>query len=378
MRPKRRALHFQDTSDWKPPTSSRVRSRLATAFIVFAAIACSTNLSKADEGGVGFWFPGLFGSLAAVPQVPGWALGIVNLYNPVSASGNVAAARQVTINKLPININVNLNATIKANPNLVLVDPTYVFATPVWGGQLAVSMAGAYGRSIAGISGTLTESVGPIIVTKQGAIEDARDGFSDLYPEAALRWNSGVNNWMIYGMGDIPVGTYDSTRLANFGIGHGAMDGGVGYTYFDQKAGHEFSVVTGLTYNLVNPSTGYQNGIDWHLDWAASQFLTKTLQVGVVGYVFDQLTPDRGCADILCPFESRTAGIGPQLGIIIPGSSTQTYLNFKAYWDIDTQNRASGASAWVTLSFSPSPPSSSSSSSQSSAPPILTKSPLHN
>jgi len=378
MRPKRRALHFQDTSDWKPPTSSRVRSRLATAFIVFAAIACSTNLSKADEGGVGFWFPGLFGSLAAVPQVPGWALGIVNLYNPVSASGNVAAARQVTINKLPININVNLNATIKANPNLVLVDPTYVFATPVWGGQLAVSMAGAYGRSIAGISGTLTESVGPIIVTKQGAIEDARDGFSDLYPEAALRWNSGVNNWMIYGMGDIPVGTYDSTRLANFGIGHGAMDGGVGYTYFDQKAGHEFSVVTGLTYNLVNPSTGYQNGIDWHLDWAASQFLTKTLQVGVVGYVFDQLTPDRGCADILCPFESRTVGIGPQLGIIIPGTSIQTYLNFKAYWDVETQNRASGASAWVTLSFSPSPPSSSSSSSQSSAPPMVTKSALHN
>ena len=239
-------------------------------------------------------------------------------------------------------------------------------------------MAGAYGRTIAGISGTLTESVGPIIVTKQGAIEDARDGFSDLYPEAALRWNSGVNNWMIYGMGDIPVGTYDSTRLANFGIGHGAMDGGVGYTYFDQKAGHEFSVVTGLTYNLVNPSTGYQNGIDWHLDWAASQFLTKTLQVGVVGYVFDQLNPDRGCADILCPFESRTVGIGPQLGIIIPGTSIQTYLNFKAYWDVETQNRASGASAWVTLSFSPSPPSSSSSSSQSSAPPMVTKSALHN
>ena len=56
-------------------------------------------------------------------------------------------------------------------------------------------------------------------------------------------------------MGDIPVGTYDSTRLANLSIGHGAMDGGFGYTYFDQKAGHEFSAVTGFTYNLVNPST---------------------------------------------------------------------------------------------------------------------------
>jgi hypothetical protein len=33
---------------------------------------------------------------------------------------------------------------------------------------------------------------------------------ADLYPEIALRWNSGVNNWLIYGMGDIPIGTYDS------------------------------------------------------------------------------------------------------------------------------------------------------------------------
>jgi hypothetical protein len=31
------------------------------------------------------------------------------------------------------------------------------------------------------------------------------------------------------------------------GIGHGAMDGRVGYAYFDEKTGHEFSLVTGLT-----------------------------------------------------------------------------------------------------------------------------------
>jgi hypothetical protein len=59
---------------------------------------------------------------------------------------------------------------------------------------------------------------------------------------------------------------------------------------------------------------------------------------------------------ILCPFESRTLGVGPQIGSIFPSESIQTYLQFKAYWDFDTQNRASGMSAWVTLSFSPSPP----------------------
>jgi len=84
-----------------------IRAGLTTVFFAFASFAYSVNTSQADEGGVGFWFPGLFGSLAAVPQVPGWALGIIDLYNPVSAGGNVAAARQITIGKLPINVNVN-------------------------------------------------------------------------------------------------------------------------------------------------------------------------------------------------------------------------------------------------------------------------------
>jgi hypothetical protein len=50
-------------------------------------------------------------------------------------------------------------------------------------------------------------------------------------------------------------------------------------------------------------------------------------------YIYKQLSPDRGCLLALCPFESRTVGIGPQLGIIIPGATIQTYLNFKVYWD---------------------------------------------
>ena len=68
---------------------------------------------------------------------------------------------------------------------------------------------------------------------------------------------------------DFPV-----NRLANIGLGHGAFDDGVGYTYFDEKTGHEFSAVLGFTGNFENHSTGYTNGIDMHLDWGASQFLT--------------------------------------------------------------------------------------------------------
>jgi hypothetical protein len=329
-------------------------SRCRSVTVLLLALCASR--ANADEGGVGFWLPGEFGSLAAAPQVPGWAIGIVNIYESIGASGAVAAAREITIGNLKSTVNVNLNLNLAGKADLVLVSPSYVFATPVLGGQFAVSLAGAVGRPSADINGTLTLSAGPLTVTKEGEISDARWGASDLYPQASLRWNNGVNSWMVYGTGDVPVGTYDSRRLANIGIGHGALDSGGGYTYFDSKSGHEFSVVTGLTYNFVNPSTNYQNGIDWHVDWGASQFLTKTWQVGAVGYFYQQLTADSGCAPILCPFKSRIAGIGPQMGFIFPAGQMEGYLNLKGYREFAAENRASGWNAWVTLAFSPKPP----------------------
>jgi hypothetical protein len=44
-------------------------------------------MSLADEGGVSFWVPGLFGSLAAAPQVPGWRFAAINYYTNVRHQG---------------------------------------------------------------------------------------------------------------------------------------------------------------------------------------------------------------------------------------------------------------------------------------------------
>jgi hypothetical protein len=130
---------------------------------------------------------------------------------------------------------------------------------------------------------------------------------------------------MIYGFGDIPVGAYESTRLANRGIGHGAADAGAGYTYFNPATGHEFSAVTGFTYNLENPSTNYQNGVDSHIDWGASQFLSKQLLVGVVGYLYDEVGCDSGSGDHVGCFQSRVVGLGPQIGYLFPIGDLQGF-----------------------------------------------------
>jgi hypothetical protein len=158
---------------------------------------------------------------------------------------------------------------------------------------------------------------------------------------------------MTYITGDIPVGDYSSMRLANLGLGHGAIDGGAGYTYFNPATGHEFSAVTGLTYNFVNPVTNYQSGVDWHLDWGASQFVSQQVHIGLVGYVYQQLTADSGQPPILGDFKSRVAGVGPQIGFIFPVGGMQGYLNLKGYKEFAAENRPEGWNAWVTFSVSP-------------------------
>lgn len=321
--------------------------------IATVAVTVSHEPARADEGGVSFWVPGQFGSLAAVPAQPGWSFATIGYYTDVRASGEVAAARQITLGRLSPTINVDLNATLRARVPTEFFNANYVFATPVLGGQFAFGMTGAIGRPTASIDGVLTTSIGGLTATRTGSISDSRFAWADLYPMASLRWNQGVHNFMVYGTGDIPVGTYDPTNLANLGIGHGAADGGFGYTYFNPATGHEFSVVTGATYNLKNTQTDYQNGIDWHLDWGASQFLSKQFFVGAVGYIYQQLTPDKGQAPILGEFKSRVLGVGPQIGYLFPVFDMQGYLNLKGYAEFDAQNRPSGFNTWIIFAISP-------------------------
>jgi hypothetical protein len=111
----------------------------------------------------------------------------------------------------------------------------------------------------------------------------------------------------------------------------------------------------------MNDQTQYQNGVDAHLDWAASKFLTEQWQIGVVGYFYDQLSCDTGAGNRVGCFESRVAGVGPQIGYVFPlRDNLQGYLNLKAYGEFDAAHRPDGWNVWLTFAISPSPPSPSS------------------
>src|SRR5215475_1621550 len=236
------------------------RSRLV---LVLGVLISAPTIAKADQGGVSFWVPGFFGSLAAAPLQPGWTLQTNYYHTSVSAGAEVARAREITIGKIPVTLNANLSATLDAKADLGWAMPLYTFATPVLGGQATVGVLGMYGRvstSLAGtLAGTLTTPFGTIPFARSDSISDAVWGFGDILPLATLRWNAGAHNYMTYITGDVPVGAYDSARLSNIGIGHGALDAGGGYTYLNPPTGHELTGVHGLTYHFTNQSPQSQN-----------------------------------------------------------------------------------------------------------------------
>jgi hypothetical protein len=294
----------------------------------------------ADEGGVGFWLPGQFGSFAAAPySQPGWSLEYTYYHAKAAGGGGVGFPRGGI-----------LQLGVNSPSDLLLVTPTYVLETPIWGAQAAFGVSALLGRNSTAASATLT---GPGGATISGARSDDVVGFGDLAPTASLSWSKDVHNVMVYATGNVPVGAYDTTRLSALGLGYWALDAGVGYTYLNEESGFEWSAVLGFTYNFTNPHTNYKSGIDMHLDWAISPYVSDRMHMGMVGYFYHQLTADQGPSALLGPFKSQVAGIGPQIGFFFPLGERQAYLNIKGYYEFGANNRLHGWNTWVTLSLEP-------------------------
>ena len=179
---------------------------------IVAALTCHLGVTAtpalADEGGVSFWVPGFFGSLAATPQTPGFSFATMYYHTSVKAGPDVAFARQVSRGNITVPFTANVDINLKARADLAFVVPSYVFADKLFGAQASIALLVPYGRSHAEVDGTLTAAVGPIGFTVSGSRSDAVTGFGDLVPKFALKWNEGVHNYMAYVTGNLTVGRY--------------------------------------------------------------------------------------------------------------------------------------------------------------------------
>lgn len=298
--------------------------------MILVASVTVTQQAHADEGGVSFWLPGQYGSFAAIAPTPGFSLPMQSYCYWGSAGDNAKLSRG---GDLTIGLDTDFCAQFIA--------PTWTPQTAIFGGRPSFSLATFPGWNETSVDVDLAS-------TSIGRTDDLT-GFGDVFPTAQLFWNKGVHNWMAYVTGDIPVGSYNPSRLSNLGIGHAAIDAGGAYTYLNTETGWEFSATAGLTYNFENPDTNYTNGIDSHLDVGMSRFLNEQFFVGLVGYAYVQLTPDKGQPPAFGSMESRTFAIGPQIGYNFDVGGVPVYTNLRGYYEFGVQNRTKGGSVFMTV-----------------------------
>ena len=72
------------------PENVLPRSFVAIALLCTSIFSTAASVALADESESGFWLPGIYGSLAAVPGTPGWAVASVYYHTSVSAGADVA------------------------------------------------------------------------------------------------------------------------------------------------------------------------------------------------------------------------------------------------------------------------------------------------
>ena len=299
----------------------------------------------ADESGVPFWFSGQYASMSAVPPTPGWTVTLLPYYYNGSADASKTFPKG---NTLVTNLDSHLG--------LMNAQLGYAWDTKVLGGTPMLGLSWGVGNN--GTSANLLAALPS--ASLQRTLSDSVTGGTDLYPIASLSWSKDNDNWMAYLTGDIPTGAYNAQRLSNLGIGHGAIDAGGGYTYLNQKTGFELSAVAGLTGNWKNPDTSYRNGVDSHLDWAVSQFLSESWELGVVGYVYYQLSndsyPTNGAIgelrqQVLGGFKSRVASVGGEVGYVFKMGKQTGYLNLRGYSEFWAQNRPEGYALFATINL---------------------------
>lgn len=115
----------------------------------------------------------------------------------------------------------------------------------------------------------------------------------------------------------LDTGRYDVNKANNMGRNYFSYDEIAGFTWLDQKGGHEISFMAGYMINTKNQATQYKTGNEFHVDYTLAQYLSKQLGFGIVGYYYKQMTDDK--SNTLDQINAFDKSLGPLAGVSAPG-----------------------------------------------------------
>jgi hypothetical protein len=314
-----------------------MRDNPAAAFIACTLLCLGGGAANAAEGGIGAYLMGSRSNGAGITPPPGVYFNDDTYFYDAKIGGGKS---------LPFGGLLVANVSTQTWLNL----PTTLWVTPakIFGGDLAFSLTSSVGEPRVGASLLVNSPrFGPVGVN----VTDDHVNLSDFFVQSFVGWQAGNFHWQLGIGGVVPSGTYVAGQLSNASLNRPAVDLSGTLTWLDPSIGWDLSAAAGFTFNQTNTATDYKTGDEFHLEWAATKYLTKQLTVGLVGYYYQQLTPDSGTGAILGAFEGRVVALGGAIGYTFEVGKLPVSTRLKVYREFDAVNHLEGTAGFFTVSM---------------------------
>ena len=276
--------------------------------------------AQAAEGGNSHYLPGTAGDvLIAQSPKPGLQVAYTQWYQTGDVDTSVLGGA----------VGVDLDLDLY----LAIPGAIYTFEEPILGATYTVGIAVPFGY--ANLDAKLAVPGGNNI----NASEDSFSLADIALTPVQLNWNFDRFGFKFAEVVITPSGAYDVDEAVNLGRNYWSFDTIAAMTWANVSTGTAISIAPGIMVNTENDDTDYKTGTEFHLDFVANQFLSKSVALGIRGYYYKQITGDSGSGAVLGDFKSESYGIGP--GIVWIPKFAKGDLTVLAKWihDFHSENR---------------------------------------
>ncbi len=316
--------------------SSALNRQILICAAAVAGLLASGVAAVAAERGTGFYLLGSKGPVAGIAPPPGvYFQNDIYLY-----TGDLGGNRQLpTGGKLAVGV--------EGKAALSLSTLLWVPEEEVLNGRLGLGLIVPYGW--AETSADLTVA-GPLGGGGTGGITDTIFTLGDPVVNASLGWDAGNLHWQVGTLINVPIGDYQDGEISNVAFHHWGADVNAAMTWFDPTSGYELSGAVGMTFNAENPATNYRTGNEFHFEWAALKHFEQTWDIGLVGYIYRQVTGDSG-EGASRPFKGEANAIGATIGWNFQVDQQPVSARLKYFHEFGVKNRAEGDAVFLTIAL---------------------------
>lgn len=287
-----------------------ISSLFISLVITYAFVSFLNQPAFASEGGSSSYTPGTYGDFSMNNLPPG-----LYFLNTIGYTGG-------SLDDYPVDTGVT--ADLDSDLWFELLQIMYCSEFNVLGGRYFANFAIPVGLN-ADVSARIIAVSGDDSVVSEQEAETTGLGDIQITPVGII-WDMGYFHFLIAENLALTSGRYNKDKLANMGRNYFSYDTNLGFTWLEEKKGHEISFYAGYMINTRNQATDYRTGNEFHVDYFFAQYLSEHFGMGIAGYYYQQMTDDESPGldfidefnaslglDTLDGYKSKGAGVGPAI-----------------------------------------------------------------